>query len=59
VFTGGGSEADNLAIKGVALALGGRGRHIVTTAIEHPAVLNACRDLAPLGFETTVLPVDG
>jgi len=59
VFTGGGSEADNLAIKGVALALRERGNHIVTTAIEHPAVLATCRGLAGLGFQTTVLPVDG
>jgi cysteine desulfurase NifS len=58
VFTSGGSEADNLAIKGAALALRDRGQHIVTTAIEHPAVLNTCRALASQGFETTVLEVD-
>lgn len=43
VFTAGGSEADNLAIKGVALGLLGDGDHIITSAIEHPAVLGACR----------------
>jgi len=63
IFTGGGSEADNLAIKGAALARRDqdpeRARHIVTTAIEHPAVLAACKGLAPFGFETTILPVDG
>ncbi len=58
VFTSGGSEADNLAIKGLAFALQEKGNHIITTAIEHPAVLNACRGLEPFGFETTVLEVD-
>src|SRR5688572_11415211 len=51
VFTGGGSEADNLAIKGLALAGRGRGDHLITTAVEHPAVLNACRWLVErLGY---------
>jgi len=58
VFTSGGSEADNLAIKGLAFALQEKGNHIITTAIEHPAVLNACRGLQPFGFETTVLEVN-
>ncbi len=60
VFTGGGSEADNLAIKGVALAQqrAGRGAHIITSAIEHHAVLHACEYLQEFGFEITVLPVD-
>lgn len=58
VFTGGGSEADNLALKGVAFALAGRGDHIVTTAIEHPAVLAACRFLERAGRRVTYLPVD-
>ena len=60
VWTGGGSEADNLAIKGVALALReqGKGAHIVTSAIEHHAVLHACDALAEMGFETTVVSVD-
>ena len=59
VFTGGGSESDNLAIKGAALAQRdrGKGNHIVTSAIEHSAVLHACEYLEPLGFEATVLPV--
>ncbi|WP_449240960.1 cysteine desulfurase family protein [Desulfoscipio gibsoniae] len=56
VFTGGGSEAINLAIKG---ALPGRwGKHVVTTAVEHPAVLNACGQLKEQGIQVTVLPVD-
>jgi len=54
-FTGGGSESDNLAIKGVALARRDQGRHIVTTSIEHPAVLHACEALKELGFELTCL----
>jgi cysteine desulfurase len=58
VFTGGGSEADNLALKGVMLALPAR-RHLVTTAIEHSAVLGAARDLHEhLGVEVTQVPVD-
>lgn len=59
VFTGGGSESDNLAIKGAALAQRqrGKGQHIVTCAIEHHAVLHACEHLETLGFEVTVLPV--
>ncbi len=57
VFTGGGTEAINLAIKG---ALPGRhGRHVVTTAVEHPAVLSALEQLKEQGVEVTVLPVDG
>lgn len=62
VFTGGGSESDNLAITGVALAAtaGQHGGHIVTTAVEHPAVLNTCLYLQRrLGFAVTIVPVDG
>lgn len=60
VFTGGGSESNNLAIKGAAFAQRerGKGNHIVTSAIEHHAVLHACEALEEAGFETTVLPVD-
>jgi cysteine desulfurase NifS len=58
VFTGGGSEADNLAVKGVAFARREEGDHIVTTKIEHPAVLNSCRSLEAMGFEVTYLDVD-
>jgi cysteine desulfurase NifS len=57
-FTGGGSEADNLAIKGVALARRNAGRHIITTNIEHPAVLGACSFLERTGYRVTYLPVD-
>jgi cysteine desulfurase len=58
VFTAGGTEADNLAIKGAAWAATARGRHVVTTAVEHKAVLNATAILERSGFEVTVLPVD-
>jgi cysteine desulfurase len=58
VFTSGGSEADNLAIKGAAFALRGRGSHIITSAIEHHAVYNPCHYLEKQGFRITVLPVD-
>lgn len=57
VFTGGGSESDNLAIKGVAFARRGMGNHIITTTIEHPAVLGSCKWLDDHGFRVTRLPV--
>jgi cysteine desulfurase len=59
IFTSGGSEANNLAIKGTYLALEGRGQHIITTQIEHPAVLAPCRFLERRGATVTYLPVDG
>ncbi|TJV47971.1 MAG: cysteine desulfurase [Mesorhizobium sp.] len=58
VFTSGGSEANNLAIKGTFFALRNRGEHIITTVIEHPAVLAPCRFLERLGATVTYLPVD-
>lgn len=59
VFTSGGSEANNLALKGVFLALRDRGDHIITTAVEHPAIIEPCRFLERLGTRVTYLPVDG
>lgn len=58
VFTGCATEANNLAIRGVARALRGKGRHIITSAVEHPAVSNPCRRLQEDGWELTVVPVD-
>jgi cysteine desulfurase len=58
IFTSGGSEANNHAIKGSFFALRARGNHIITTAVEHPATLQPCRFLESLGAEVTVLPVD-
>jgi cysteine desulfurase len=58
VFTSGGSEANNHALKGVAFALRGKGDHIVTSAVEHPAVLTPCAFLEKLGFHVSLVPVD-
>ena len=59
VFTSGGTESDNLAISGVAWAASARGRHIVTTAVEHKAVLQECALLGRHGFDVTYVGVDG
>jgi cysteine desulfurase len=59
VFTSGGSEANNLALKGVFFALREKGDHIITTRIEHPAIIEPCRFLERLGARVSYLPVDG
>jgi cysteine desulfurase len=59
VFTSGGTEANNLAIRGYVYGNRARGNHIITTGVEHPAVLDTCRALAQQGFELNYLPVDG
>lgn len=59
VFTSGGTESDNLAVLGIAEASAGRGRHVVTSATEHHAVLHAAAELERRGFRVTYLPVDG
>lgn len=58
IFTSGGSESNNLALKGVAFALGDRGRHIITAEAEHPAIQAPCAFLERIGFEVTRVPVD-
>ena len=58
IFTASGSEADNLAIRGIAKAYKHRGKHIITSTIEHPAVKNTFMDLMEDGFEVTMVPVD-
>ena len=57
-FTAGGSESDNTEIKGIAHSYKNRGNHIITSKIEHPAVLESCKELENEGFEVTYISVD-
>ncbi|MGB5658340.1 MAG: aminotransferase class V-fold PLP-dependent enzyme, partial [Thermoanaerobaculia bacterium] len=59
VFTGGGTESNNMVIQGLARRLASQGRHIITSSVEHPAVLEPCYALEKDKFCVTILPVDG
>jgi len=58
IFTSGGTESDNLALKGIAYHKKNAGKHIITSIIEHPAILNTCKYLGETGFSITYVPVD-
>lgn len=58
IFTGGGSEGDNMLLRGAAYELSSKGRHIITTTVEHHAILHTCAQLEKEGFKVTYLPVD-
>ncbi|MBN2806611.1 MAG: cysteine desulfurase, partial [Prolixibacteraceae bacterium] len=57
-FTGSATESNNLALRGIALANADKGRHLITSAIEHPAIIEVCKHLASQGWDITYLPVD-
>jgi len=58
IFTSGGTESDNLALKGIAYLKKNKGKHIITSVIEHPAILNTCKYLDDIGYRITYVPVD-